>query len=394
MYFRDPFRVLARLRFVGALLAVAGSCAAISAPASAQGWSIQPTPVPAGAVLTNLLSVSCPSSRVCTAVGIYATSSAVAAVAERWNGSRWTIEHTPNPVGATSSALSSVSCTSRAACIAVGSDYGNPAVQYPLVERWNGSSWSIEATPNSGSTYDGNLQSVSCPSRNDCLAVGTYTNSVGETAALAEQWNGSSWTVQSPQLSPDLVFLDGVSCPSSTDCMAVGTTSQGQPQLPVAYQWNGVSWSVTSVPVPPNASQAFLEGVSCKPARTCTAVGIAEQPKGDLLVLAERWDGSNWTVQNAPNPAPASADQQLDGVSCSSEALCTAVGTDNNVAPAEADVERANGPNWTVQDTPSPTGGELYGVSCPSAVACTAVGTVWSPGFSTSTPLAERWNGS
>jgi hypothetical protein len=41
-------------------------------------------------------------------------------LAEVWDGSRWAIQPTPNPVGAGASVLLGVSCTSPGACTAVG----------------------------------------------------------------------------------------------------------------------------------------------------------------------------------------------------------------------------------------------------------------------------------
>ena len=43
-------------------------------------------------------------------------------LAEVWDGSTWTVQSTPNPTGATSGSLYGVSCTSATACTAVGTD--------------------------------------------------------------------------------------------------------------------------------------------------------------------------------------------------------------------------------------------------------------------------------
>jgi hypothetical protein len=63
------------------------------------------------------------------------------ALAERWNGSQWSIIPTIAPNG---SALLAVSCTSGTACTAVGYQPGRRLFRLPLVERWNGSRWSIQ----------------------------------------------------------------------------------------------------------------------------------------------------------------------------------------------------------------------------------------------------------
>ena len=70
----------------------------------------------------------------------------------------WTAQSTPNPQGDFNQ-LNAVSCTSAAACVAVG-DNG-------LVERWDGATWAIQATPSTGG-----LLAVSCTSAAACTAVG------------------------------------------------------------------------------------------------------------------------------------------------------------------------------------------------------------------------------
>jgi hypothetical protein len=52
---------------------------------------------------------------------------------------------------------------------------------------------------------------------------------------------------------------------------------------------------------------------------------------GGTYTLAERWDGTSWTVQSTPSPSPIgsrpNATGALSGVSCVSETSCTAVGS-------------------------------------------------------------------
>lgn len=61
------------------------------------------------------------SSRYIVRAGCLAAAAALvmAALAEAWNGSSWTVQPTPNPDGYAS--LAAISCTSASACTAVGS---------------------------------------------------------------------------------------------------------------------------------------------------------------------------------------------------------------------------------------------------------------------------------
>jgi len=82
-----------------------------------------------------------------------------------------------------------VACTSPSACTAVGGSFANAS----LAERWNGTKWAIQASPNpKGSIYDLLLWSVACSRPLHCMAVGKYTSyPPAPQLTLAEQWNGS-----------------------------------------------------------------------------------------------------------------------------------------------------------------------------------------------------------
>ena len=133
------------MRRAAVVLAAAGALAAgmavavlpLASAAAALGWSIQHTPNPAGGSGSILNGVSCTSARACTAVGDYFNGTASVTLAERWNGTRWSIRHPPNPAGASDVFLNGVSCTSASACTAVG-EYFNGTAGVTLAEGWSG----------------------------------------------------------------------------------------------------------------------------------------------------------------------------------------------------------------------------------------------------------------
>lgn len=68
-----------------------------------------------------------------------------------------------------------------------------------------------------------------------CTAVGHHANSSGAAKALAESWNGTSWSVV-PTPNPPPVggssYLNGVSCVSATACTAAGDYhTSGSPEM-------------------------------------------------------------------------------------------------------------------------------------------------------------------
>jgi len=233
-------------------------------------------------------------------------------LAERWDGTRWTIVPTPSRGEST---LSGVSCTSPSACIAVGASIGGGV----LSERWDGTRWSLLTTPNP--RHLGDLFSVSCTSASACTAVGGADNN---RIALAEVWNGTSWKIQpTPStVRADVAVLLGVSCTSPSACTAVGAFARfGGRQVSLAERWDGTSWSIQPTPAQPSQDIPRFGGVSCTSASACIAVGTAAD------TLAEAWDGTTWSVDPTP-PSPPSLEGggNLDGVWCTSATSCTAVG--------------------------------------------------------------------
>src|SRR5262249_23565307 len=92
-------------------------------------------------------------------------------------GPNWAVTSSPN-VGTYDSFLYGVAAVSSSDAWAVG-DYHNTidAVFRTLVERWNGSTWSIVSSPN-GDTQENVLNSVAAISGSDVWAVGYYNNGI------------------------------------------------------------------------------------------------------------------------------------------------------------------------------------------------------------------------
>ena len=216
----------------GTTVAATGASAAVTA---ASGWSIQPTPNPTGGSDVVLNGVSCASASACTAVGGSSNGTTMVTLAERWNGTTWSIQHTPNPTGGSLIILNGASCASASACTAVGT-YSNGTMNVMLAERWNGTRWSIQHPSSPSGSQASTLAGVSCVSATACTAVGNYNNGTTRVA-LAEGWNGTKWSIQTTPnpAGGSNSMLNGVSCASATACTAVGGSSNGT----LAEGWNG-----------------------------------------------------------------------------------------------------------------------------------------------------------
>lgn len=258
-------------------------------------WMVQPNPG-AGLSDSGLFGVSCTSSRFCIAIGEHGDYGLV----EAWNGTSWRIQTTPT-VARYGTWPTGISCLTADWCTLVGG-YNTvkrveQAVGVPLAEHWNGRRWSVQHAPAYG-LYFPALSSVSCVSRSFCLASGIHSlNQQGIPSPFAERWNGRRWTAARAGL-PKYSSLNSVSCLSTFDCLAVG---QFEPSLfaapdtaaPLLESWNGSRWerlAVPQAPAPPgmyvNQADPALFGISCISPSGCTAVG-AEAQGSDSATLAQ-----------------------------------------------------------------------------------------------------------
>jgi hypothetical protein len=227
-----------------------------------------------------------------------------------------------------------VSCASTSACVAVGSLYTNSGAR-PLAERWDGSSWSIQRIPQllGSDQFNG----VSCVSSTDCVAVGYGQDAV--------RWDGHRWGAQSLHIAGSRTMtsigLTGVSCPSDTTCAAVGTFDvvcdyYDYYDVPILGFWTFGRSSLRPYPNPDCSNSRghrpihVLNAVSCTSTVACTAVGTG----------VYRWNGRRWSIE----PERIGIDDELNGVSCTSTNACTAVGPDiyswNGHAPSRVAVPR------------------------------------------------------
>ncbi len=260
------------------------------------------------------------------------------------------------------------------------------------------SHWSIEPTAAPAGTRAAVLSAVSCPSRTACTAVGYATGHGGAGVTLAGQRAGAHWSLQrtAPLPGARAALLFGVSCVSETACTAVGSgTGRTGRTRPLAERWDGSRWSVQRTP-PPSAAVGYLAGVSCGSSTACLAVGYAGNRPGSAgVAVAQRWNGHRWATERTVRPTGARA-SFLSGVSCTGPRSCTAVGFANNPNGTQAPLaERWNGRRWTLQPMPRVPGQldtQLAGVACTGERSCTAVG-FFTNVSGIDVMLAEHWNG-
>jgi hypothetical protein len=384
-FIRGRWRARWLIGLLGALVALPVLGAGPASAATVPPWTIQPTNNPGS--LNILSGVSCPSATRCAAVGFDINGSKDVALPELWNGTKWQdpvpvpgdpllstkisvlaaascptttrcelVGVTGNsgtlplaalwngklgkasissqtvqvPPGSTLAILNGVSCTSVNACTAVGFFTDAAHVAHPLAEHWDGSSWQIQ--PQSSVITQGLLNAVSCSSATFCVAVGEHGSA--SQAEFVETWNGSTWqfALGSNFNGATSARLNGVSCTADGSCILVGQTSGrngGSGFFPLAFKLISGQFFLLNTAIP-SATDNDLTSVSCTSSSNCLAVGFFQDFRGQQDPMAEFWDGTNWSFEGLPNP-PGTL-PILNGVSCSSPGVCTAVGNFKNFA--------------------------------------------------------------
>ena len=282
-----------------------------------------------------------------------------------------------------------------ASCMAVGSSSGAG----PIAEQWNGTRWTLTPTASIGFDPAGaTLDAVSCSSADACTAVG------GDQAGdpLIERWNGRQWSRQASSFDLTSLAPSSVSCGSATACVTVASDLIcGEATCYTAYEvqrWDGRKWRRQRIRTSGSWADFSLNSMSCASANACMIVGYFERGGGcpggsgnsqscDQLPLVERWNGRRWQRQNAPK-LPG---ETLDGVSCPSRTGCTVVGTFSQHRRTVLFAARWNGARWKIRRVPATRGfrhSALEGWSCASARDCIALLTRGARAW-----LTVHWNG-
>lgn len=348
-------------------------------------WKPQHTPAASPADETELSGVDCLATSNCVSVGQYSTTT-LEPLGQSWDGTRWTFTPASGGPGATSATYAAVSCATNCTAVGTYTDVHGNQRQFSATRSTGPYGFStVHTLPlQSGATSEG-AAAISCTSSTFCIAVGYWLDSSEAEHPLVEKYNGTSWTLQTAaEVSGVQSHLSGVSCVSTTMCLAVGgdTTGNG-----FAETWNGSSWQLASPPAVVGSTFATFSGVSCRSASACVAVGLTDVNQG---VLVASWASGVWTRQTVTLPADSEGGQ-LFGVSCPTT-TCTAVGDSQTESGTVPLAVQGSGASWTGTLLPAPAGSStalLEGVRCFSTSDCEAVGYSSDEG-GVHSALAER----
>jgi hypothetical protein len=178
-------------------------------------WSVVRTPELK--VSSQFLGVSAVSSSDVWTGGYYTTPEA-ATLAEHWDGARWSHVSSPNP-GKHGGLFNGISAVAGDDAWAAGSASGQT-----LTERWDGRIWSTVPSPSQGDQTN-ILYAVSGSSSSNAWAAGFYylVGAVAQTLIL--RWDGAAWSIDSSPNLGSSSTLNGVAALSDSEGWAVGTWS-------------------------------------------------------------------------------------------------------------------------------------------------------------------------
>ena len=166
-----------------------------------------------------------------------------------------------------------------------------------LIEHWNGTKWTVVPSPNPIAGADNFLKGVDGVYVNDVWAVGS--NGRPGTKTIIEHYNGSKWVSVHGASLPHGGDLQDVSAISSTNVVAVGSASSSGGTDALVERFDGGNWTRETVPTEATAG-ADLIGVSAPSASVQWAAGSRTGP-ASLQTLTLRNTGSGWDVVDSPN---------------------------------------------------------------------------------------------
>ena len=233
----------------------------------------------------SLAGISCLAGDVCSAVG----SDSGQPIAMNGTGGALTRVSAPTlPTGATSGTLTSVACTTPGNCVAGGNDVDAGGHTQAMIATETGGIWGqgaqVALPAGAAASPGATLNAISCPTSGHCVAVGSYVNDSGQTAALIDTQGGTQAAALALPAGATASTLDSISCRSSTSCTATGSVVVAGAIAPLGATASGGTWSAgTALPTPSGAvSSGTLSAIAlalgCTAAEQCEAAGTTPSP--------------------------------------------------------------------------------------------------------------------
>jgi Holliday junction resolvase len=291
---------------------------------------------------------------------------------QHWDGDRWRLvpdDTTDLPVSGlrAGTALSSEDAWAVGFYSLTGDGRG---LLQPLLEHWDGRSWSMIPSPQVGA--NAMVTGITAIASDDVWAVGSYSEGTRDIRALVEHWDGKKWAVvPSPDIGSNHALVAMVAV-APWDVWAVGWQMRQMERAPLVEHWDGRGWAVVSAPASENDS-SVLNAITGVAGNDVWAVGNSIVKTGGLI---EHWDGSTWTIIR--NDLGATV---LSGIAAFGANDIWAVGT---AAAQKPLIAHWDGRRWSAVDSTA-TGKNLR------AVAALVPKDAWAVGDMTDDALILRY---
>ncbi len=190
---------------------------------------------------------------------------------------------------------------------AVGDRWPNPRQVFPLLEHWDGRRWAYSAGASLGGRQAW-LTSVAALASDDVWAVGYFAPSRRlPEAPLIEHWNGRSWSLRPTHALTRLKAvlpqsLASVAALAPDDVWVLGHGVRGAGPFDVFLHWNGASWKLFPGPdlISTRPGSAWMQALGTDHRGRVWAVGGWVRGQGEAGVpgggIVERWNGRQWEV--------------------------------------------------------------------------------------------------
>jgi hypothetical protein len=390
---------------IAACLLTAAWAAPVAA-ATGSAWQVLPTVNQQANQVTNsqFLGVSLASPTDGWAVGAFDDDDAVAhPLVEHWNGTTWTLGTAPQPSGLAAQ-LTGVDELSPSNVWAVGYSEGDSGVtsDLPLIEQWNGTSWSMAAGVSLPAGASGVLNAIGGSGPDDLWAVG-YTLSADQSqeSLLIEHFNGTAWaSVPFPSqfsacdsgLSDCFLDATAVAASAPGNAWLAGNVAQPNDTQHLLAQWNGTSWTLATAPCLEGTAKAACdpEGTDLNELTGLTVLSPtdawASGSEGNVndenfhIPYVLHWNGTSWSLTKTPNRGGEGS--LLNAISAVSASDIWAVGQTQQLNGAiQTLTEQFNGTAWAIVASPSP--GRTPADDSLDAVASAGSGQVFAAGART-----------
>jgi hypothetical protein len=246
------------------------------------------------------------------------------------------------PTAFNDAGVDSLSCSSVANCSAGGS-YGKAADHGTLsfvVNEKNGRWGRAAEIPAFSKLNHGQseLRSLSCGAPGSCSAVGQYQLKSGVTLAYIVDESDGAWGKAFNV--PGLIKLNGrhlsslttLSCASKGNCLAGGSYGDGSHQVAFIVREKNGTWGgpkpVPGLKVLNKGQNSYVQTVSCVSKGNCAASGIYSDATGDAESFLVNEVGGRWSDAVAVQGLGKlkSHSSSLLTISCGTPFSCSAVG--------------------------------------------------------------------